>query len=283
MDRFFGILCEGVHSSRGPSTSSPATASWRCSARRSPTRTMPSAPASRRCSCIDELAEYAAELRRDQGLNFLVRMGLNSGEVVVGGIGEDLGHGLHRARPHRRARAAHGAAGGARQGLPDRAHRRPGRGLLRACRSRRVRGQGRRAAAARPRADRGRRCARPPRRLPRSRLLALRRPRRRDEGPGKRLRAGDRGRGAGDRHRRRGRCRQEPALPRVRPALAGERRARLPHHRPRARAVGAADAGAAPDARATSTSPSRIPTSGRGSGSPASCCSSTRPWSRTCR
>lgn len=38
----------------------------------------------------DELAEYATELRRTQGLNFSVRIGLNSGEVVVGAIGEDL-------------------------------------------------------------------------------------------------------------------------------------------------------------------------------------------------
>ena len=52
---------------------------------------MPSAPASRRFTSIDELAGYAAELRATKGLNFLVRMGLNSGEVVVGGIGEDLG------------------------------------------------------------------------------------------------------------------------------------------------------------------------------------------------
>jgi len=37
-----------------------------------------------------ELASYGAELRRTEGLNFSVRMGLNSGEVVVGAIGEDL-------------------------------------------------------------------------------------------------------------------------------------------------------------------------------------------------
>src|SRR2546423_6095976 len=37
-----------------------------------------------------ELAAYAAELRRALGLSFSVRMGLNSGEVVVGAIGEDL-------------------------------------------------------------------------------------------------------------------------------------------------------------------------------------------------
>ena len=39
---------------------------------------------------IEELvAEYATELRRGQGLNFSVRIGINSGEVVAGAIGED--------------------------------------------------------------------------------------------------------------------------------------------------------------------------------------------------
>jgi class 3 adenylate cyclase/tetratricopeptide (TPR) repeat protein len=39
---------------------------------------------------IGELvAEYATELRRGQGLNFSVRIGINSGEVVAGAIGED--------------------------------------------------------------------------------------------------------------------------------------------------------------------------------------------------
>ena len=37
-----------------------------------------------------DLAAYAAELRRTQGLNFSVRVGLNSGQVVVGKIGDDL-------------------------------------------------------------------------------------------------------------------------------------------------------------------------------------------------
>jgi class 3 adenylate cyclase/tetratricopeptide (TPR) repeat protein len=37
-----------------------------------------------------QLAAFSAELRREQGLNLLVRIGLNSGEVVVGTIGEDL-------------------------------------------------------------------------------------------------------------------------------------------------------------------------------------------------
>ncbi len=38
----------------------------------------------------DELALYAEKLRRTKGLNFSVRMGLNSGEVIVGKIGDDL-------------------------------------------------------------------------------------------------------------------------------------------------------------------------------------------------
>jgi class 3 adenylate cyclase/tetratricopeptide (TPR) repeat protein len=38
----------------------------------------------------DELAVFSAELRRSEGLDFSVRMGLNSGEVVVGRIGDDL-------------------------------------------------------------------------------------------------------------------------------------------------------------------------------------------------
>jgi class 3 adenylate cyclase len=38
----------------------------------------------------EQLRRYANELRMQQGLNFSVRMGLNSGEVVVGKIGDDL-------------------------------------------------------------------------------------------------------------------------------------------------------------------------------------------------
>src|SRR5262249_29398921 len=38
----------------------------------------------------DELRRYGDALRVERGLNFSVRMGLNSGEVVVGAIGDDL-------------------------------------------------------------------------------------------------------------------------------------------------------------------------------------------------
>ncbi|HVE91884.1 MAG TPA: AAA family ATPase, partial [Actinomycetota bacterium] len=50
--------------------------------------------ASRACFAALHLAEaldrYARDLRRDKGLSFTVRMGVNSGEVVVGAIGDDL-------------------------------------------------------------------------------------------------------------------------------------------------------------------------------------------------
>src|SRR5213592_3021152 len=38
----------------------------------------------------DEVRRYADELRTARGVGFAVRMGLNSGEVVVGKIGDDL-------------------------------------------------------------------------------------------------------------------------------------------------------------------------------------------------
>ena len=90
MDRFFAILSEGVHRFEGTSTSTQATASWRCSARRSRTRTTRSGPATRRSHLRDELAATRRAARRSAASNFSVRMGLNSGEVVVGKIGDDL-------------------------------------------------------------------------------------------------------------------------------------------------------------------------------------------------
>ena len=40
---------------------------------------------------LDDIAEYAGELRRGPGLNFSTRIGINSGEVVAGAIGADGG------------------------------------------------------------------------------------------------------------------------------------------------------------------------------------------------
>jgi len=48
---------------------------------------------------LDEVGEYAAELRRGPGLNFSTRIGINSGEVVAGAIGTD-GEGGYTAIGH---------------------------------------------------------------------------------------------------------------------------------------------------------------------------------------
>jgi class 3 adenylate cyclase len=91
MDRFFSILCEGVHRFEG--TVDKFTGDGVMALFGAPIAHEDHA----RRACYAalhlqrELAAYAAELRRAQGLSFSVRMGLNSGEVVVGAIGEDLG------------------------------------------------------------------------------------------------------------------------------------------------------------------------------------------------
>jgi adenylate cyclase len=48
---------------------------------------------------LDDVADYAAELRRGQGLNFSTRIGINSGEVVAGAIGRG-GEGEYTAIGH---------------------------------------------------------------------------------------------------------------------------------------------------------------------------------------
>jgi class 3 adenylate cyclase/tetratricopeptide (TPR) repeat protein len=91
MDRFFSILCQGVHRFEG--TVDKFTGDGIMALFGAPIAHEDHAP--RACYAAlhlqRELASYAAELRRSQGLSFSVRMGLNSGEVVVGAIGEDLG------------------------------------------------------------------------------------------------------------------------------------------------------------------------------------------------
>jgi len=90
LDRFFQILSDGVHRFEGSVNQYTGDGIM----------ALFGAPiahedhAQRACYAAlhlrDELRRYAEELRLSQGLNFSVRMGLNSGDVVVGKIGDDL-------------------------------------------------------------------------------------------------------------------------------------------------------------------------------------------------
>jgi class 3 adenylate cyclase len=90
MDRCLAILCEGVHRFEGmvdQFTGDGLMALF-------------GAPlaqedhAARGCHAalrlLEQLAGFGADLRRGRGLDFAVRIGLNSGEVVTGAIGDDL-------------------------------------------------------------------------------------------------------------------------------------------------------------------------------------------------
>jgi class 3 adenylate cyclase/tetratricopeptide (TPR) repeat protein len=90
MDRFFAILSEGVHRFEG--TINQFTGDGIMALFGAPIAHEDHAQ--RACYAAlhlqQELRRYADELRLKRGLNLFVRMGLNSGEVVVGKIGDDL-------------------------------------------------------------------------------------------------------------------------------------------------------------------------------------------------
>jgi len=90
LDRFFAILSEGIHRFEG--TINQFTGDGVMALFGAPIAHEDHAH--RACFAAlavgDELAGYSAELRRTRGLNFSVRIGLNSGEVIVGKIGDDL-------------------------------------------------------------------------------------------------------------------------------------------------------------------------------------------------
>jgi class 3 adenylate cyclase len=90
MDRFFAILSEGVHRFEG--TVNQFTGDGIMALFGAPIAHEDHAR--RACYAAlylrDELRRYADDLRRKAALNFSVRIGLNSGEVVVGKIGDDL-------------------------------------------------------------------------------------------------------------------------------------------------------------------------------------------------
>jgi class 3 adenylate cyclase/tetratricopeptide (TPR) repeat protein len=90
MDGFFAILAEGVHRFEG--TVNQYTGDGIMALFGAPIAHEDHAR--RACYAAlhlsEELRPYANQLRLRQGLNFSVRMGINSGEVIVGRIGDDL-------------------------------------------------------------------------------------------------------------------------------------------------------------------------------------------------
>jgi len=90
MDRFFVILTDGVHRFEG--TINQYTGDGIMALFGAPLALEDHAQRACRAALYlrDELRRYGDALRVEHGLNFSVRMGLNSGEVVVGAIGDDL-------------------------------------------------------------------------------------------------------------------------------------------------------------------------------------------------
>ncbi len=90
MDGFFGVLAEGVHRFEG--TINQYTGDGIMALFGAPIAHEDHAQ--RTCYAAlqlrDDLAKYAREVKREHGLGFSVRMGIHSGEVVVGSIGDDL-------------------------------------------------------------------------------------------------------------------------------------------------------------------------------------------------
>jgi class 3 adenylate cyclase len=90
LDRFFQILAEGVHRFEG--TVNQYTGDGIMALFGAPIAHEDHAQ--RACYAAlalrEELRTYATDLRIGRGLDFSVRMGLNSGEVIVGKIGDDL-------------------------------------------------------------------------------------------------------------------------------------------------------------------------------------------------
>jgi class 3 adenylate cyclase len=90
LDRFFQILSDGVHRFEG--TVNQYTGDGIMALFGAPIAHEDHAQ--RACyaalQLTEELGSYSRELKRTQGLSFATRIGLNSGEVIVGKIGDDL-------------------------------------------------------------------------------------------------------------------------------------------------------------------------------------------------
>ena len=223
MDRCLAILCEGVHRFEGMVDTFSGDGLM----------ALFGAPlaqedhAARGCHAalrmLERLAGFSAELRRERGLDFAVRVGLNSGEVVTGAIGDDLtlqytaiGHTVGLARRVESLAAPNTA-------LVSRDTAALVEGYFEVRDRGTARAQGRERAAARLRAGRARPAAKPSGCLARARPVAVRGARARARGVGVRARARPGGRRPGRGCRGRGGNRQEPALLRAQRTLPQER------------------------------------------------------------
>ncbi len=90
LDRFFRILSDGVHRFEG--TVNQYTGDGIMALFGAPIAHEDHAQRAGYAALhlLDELQRYAREVKRERGLSFQVRLGLHSGEVVVGKIGDDL-------------------------------------------------------------------------------------------------------------------------------------------------------------------------------------------------
>ena len=176
LDRLFRVLADGVHRYEG--TINQYTGDGIMALFGAPIAHEDHAE--RACAAALDLARelgaLAEDVRRESGLDFAVRMGLNSGEVVVGRIGDDLRMD-YTAQGHVVGLAARvqqlAPPGGVSRDRADRAAR---LGVLRARRPGAAAPQGRERSRAGVRPARPGSNPEPARALTRARLLALRRP-----------------------------------------------------------------------------------------------------------
>jgi class 3 adenylate cyclase len=90
LDHFFRILNEGVHRFEGTVNQFTGDGIMALFGAPLAIEDHPSRACYAALHLRKELREYSQALRRERGIDFSVRMGLNSGELVVGEIGDDL-------------------------------------------------------------------------------------------------------------------------------------------------------------------------------------------------